>query len=672
MKKILLLTTFLFSTITFAQYTITIDAFIFDEETKQPIPYVNVECVGKDIKGVTNELGQFTITYDEGYVNEADKFQFQALNYEAFSVDASKLSTYLSKTNKIYLSPKKKDIAQNIISGTIYSEEKQTLQNAVIRVKNTFAQAQTNVNGAFSIPAEVGDVLMVDFIGMNPYEVTLTNKKSIDITLTASGELLEAVLLEGSKKKIEKRYVDTGFGKVDINSFGLGSVIKSEDIGWRRVNVTNVLSGRIAGLQINSVQGNSGPSVSLGDSFAIAKSKSPLRPGQTIMRLRGNNVVVFYDGNPFYGDVNDINVNTIDNIVAVRSLAKTVLYGGRPAILITSKNRFIQRDADGNPINTALATGNDYEEAIPMISETETINYLTALQTANSYEEALVIYEAQSKKMQNQNIPYYVDVADYFKKWNPKKSVEIITTIEKIAANNPKALKTLAFKLEEFNEFEKAKLVYQKIATLLPNSAQSYRDLAHIYKQTRNYQESLDLYVKMLTNSIKNINCSGLDEPLVAEIQQLLRKHRAELNYDEIPSNMLTATFKQDIRIVLEWNETDTEFEFQFVNPQNKFYKWEHSVAANKELMLDEVKNGYHMKEFIIDDENDGGEWIVNVKTLQNEKAFNPTYLKYTVYRNYGQANEERTIKVVKLYKQQQKVTLDKIQYQPTTVMSTR
>ncbi|WP_430410470.1 carboxypeptidase-like regulatory domain-containing protein [Kordia sp.] len=672
MKNIFFIISLLFSTTIFAQYNVTLDAFVLDAETKKPIPHANIHCVGKDIKGVTNSLGQFTIIYDDAYVNSADTFQFQALNYNSLTVDVSKLSNYLSKTNSIYLSPKKVEKFQNTISGTIYNEEKQTVQNAIVRVKNTFTETQTNVDGTFIIDAEIGDILQVDFIGMNPYEVVIKNENPIHIKLTSSGELLDAVLLEGKKEKKKKRYVDSGFGMVDIDSYGLGSVIKSEDIGWHRINITNVLSGRIAGLQINSIQGNSGPSVLAGNSFGVAKSKTPLRAGQTIMRLRGKEVLVFYDGNPFYGDINDINVNTVDNIVVVRSLSRTVLYGGRPAMLITSKNRFISTDENGSTINSVLVTGNDYKESIPMISEKETTHYLAELQTASTYEEALSIYNVQSRKAKHQNIPYYVDVSDYFKKWNPKKAVEIVANIEKIAGNNPKALKTLAYKLEEANQFEKAKHVYQRIATLLPNSAQSYRDLAVIYKRTGNYQESLNLYVKMLTNSYENINFSGLDKPLVSEIQQLLRRHRVNLEYDEIPTNMLTATFKYDVRIVIEWNEVDTEFEFQFVNPKNKFYKWEHSVAANKERMLDEVKNGYQMKEFIIDDVNNAGEWVVNIKTLENEKPFNPTYLKYTVYRNYGEPNEACSVKVVKLYKQQQKVTLDKVQYQPVTIAHTR
>ena len=113
---------------------------------------------------------------------------------------------------------------------------------------------------------------------------------------------------------------------------------------------------------------------------------------------------------------------------------------------------------------------------------------------------------------------------------------------------------------------------------------------------------------------------------------------------------------------MFEWNDPNTEFQFQFVDPNKKFFKWEHSLFETKARMLDEIKNGYHMEEFIIDDAV-SGEWIINIENFSNEPETNPTYLKYTVYKNYGLENETKKVKVVKLFDQKQKVTLDSFVY---------
>ena len=135
--------------------------------------------------------------------------------------------------------------------------------------------------------------------------------------------------------------------------------------------------------------------------------------------------------------------------------------------------------------------------------------------------------------------------------------------------------------------------------------------------------------------------------------------HRDKINFNELPGDYLTANFKYNTRIIFEWNDPYAEFELQFVNPQKKFFKWSHTKQDNQEHMLDEIKNGYATEEYIIDDEN-SGEWIINIQSFNEEKSVNPTYLKYTIYQNYGLENETKAIKVIKLSQLQQKVTLDK------------
>lgn len=669
MKKLnLFLISLLCSFSMFAQYEITIDAYILDRETQEPIPYVNVEFAGKDLKAVTDNSGKFTISFEEGLVREQDRFQLLANGYPLTTTSMKKLKRYLSVTDKIYLRADKDLTKNNKLKGTVSTKKNISIQNASIRVKNSFAVAHTDFDGVFDITANVGDTLVVSYLGMHDKEWVIRDKNPLDIILKPNAELLNEVTLKGAKKPQKKQYVDTGFGRVRLDAFGASTRISSEDIGPQHIYTSDVLRGSVAGLFVYNGGANTVPRYSISPRRSLSsRNASPIESdSQTLMLLRGESVQVYYDGFPFRGSVDDIELRTIDNIVILKSIASTILYGGKPTILITSKNRFLTKDTDGKIVNSALVTNNNYQETVPLLINTEKKPmYISELETTKNYEQALAIFEKQQQKSIYKTIPYYLDTADYFKRWDAKRSVSILQNIEVLAIENPKALKSLAYKLEELGEFGAAKKIYQRIAVLLPNASQSYRDLALAYKRAGNYQESLDLYVKMLTDSFENINFSGLQKPLLSEMQQLLRRHRSELNYKDIPSNLLKATFKYDVRLVLEWNRPDAEFELQFVNPSKKFYTWEHSITSQKDRLLDEVKNGYHMEEFIIDEADITGEWMVNIQSLEQEKNSNPTYLKYTLYTNYGAPNQQRTVKVVKLYKQQQKVTLDKIKYQP-------
>ena len=120
--------------------------------------------------------------------------------------------------------------------------------------------------------------------------------------------------------------------------------------------------------------------------------------------------------------------------------------------------------------------------------------------------------------------------------------------------------------------------------------------------------------------------------------------------------------FGYDYRVIFDWNDPNIEFNIQFVNPNNKYYNWSHTVIDNRDNMIDEIQYGYNTEEFIIDD-SDKGEWIINIENFSIENQDNPTYLKYTVYKNYGRPNEIKRIMVINLNEIKQKITLDTLMY---------
>jgi pentatricopeptide repeat protein len=243
-------------------------------------------------------------------------------------------------------------------------------------------------------------------------------------------------------------------------------------------------------------------------------------------------------------------------------------------------------------------------------------------------------------------------------RWDKDFALSILSNIADIAYNNPKALKTLAYKYEELNKPQDAMIIYKRIAILQGKDAQSYRDLAHIYTQTGNYKEAMQLYKQMLSNKIEGVDFTGLQKTIESEIKHLTTVHRDKINFKGLPDKYLEANFKYNTRIVFEWNDPYAEFELQFVNPKMKYFSWSHTKNNNYERILGEITNGYFTEEYIIDDEN-SGEWIINIQSFKEGETANPDYLKYTVYQHYGLENETKTIRVIKLSEYQQKVTLD-------------
>lgn len=648
MKKLLYLIGLMLPYTVFSQYEIAIQATIYDEVSKEPISYVNIAFNDKPIQAVTSQDGKFSLRYDENYIQEDDLLKFNALGYKSELVTAKRFYKFLANTDKIFLKPEgylsdkgaynsTSEIPKGSISGQVFIKNN-PVQGAKVRVKNSFNEVRTDSNGNFILTAENGDILEIEFIGMETQNIVV-NDRQLEVKLTPDGELLEEIVLLNEKRSSD--LINLGYNgkkKFDEITYGAGTISKKE-IGNQYYRLQDLLNGRLSKLNYNRNQSINNPSGFVFDIDGMIYSSE------------GNTQLPYVDP------------QTIESVTVLNSLTGTHKYGtlARNGVVIIRTNLMSEPKKEIKQ-NSALVIGNDYDESLPIITNNNSQPFLIELSNARTFDEAKSIYLKQKKDKTIQSVPYFVEVSDYFKRWNLDYSNDILNEISKIGYTNDKALKTLAFKLEERKEYEKAKIVYQRIAAIRPNDVQSFISLANIYKKTENYKEAMRLYKQMLSNSINGIDFSGIQNIITNEIQHMLAFHRTKVDYYDLPNDLRTADFKKDVRIVFEWNDPFNEFELQFVNPNKKYYTWYQNKLNNGNKMLDVVKNGYAMQEYIIDDA-EKGQWIINLKNLTDEPSINPTYLKYTVYNNYGLENESSEVKIIKLFEHNNKVTLDKFVY---------
>jgi hypothetical protein len=205
-QKILLLSIFLFCGYTsiFAQYKVTIEAYLYDKETQQPLQFVNVEFIGTNIKAISDSDGKFVLVYLEEAVGPESIFKCSVLGYQNLTVKSAQLFRLLQNSNKIYLTPKpflsgkSTDFKGNIF-GKVVSQS-QPIQGATVKIKNSFKEVLTDVDGYYRIDAKEDDILVVNYLGMLEKQVIVTSENEINIELQSDGELLDEVLLEGKKK----------------------------------------------------------------------------------------------------------------------------------------------------------------------------------------------------------------------------------------------------------------------------------------------------------------------------------------------------------------------------------------------------------------------------------------------------------------------------------------
>ncbi len=529
--------------------------------------------------------------------------------------------------------------------------EKGAIEGAILTVKNTFTEAITNAAGEFSIKSGDDDILVISYFGFETKEVVATPSSMMNITLDTDAELLDEVLVK-AKKEAKEKTEETAYGKQNRDALGYSTSqsLTADQINQSFTNVFDIIR-QMPGTEVFGLQGQE-------QSVIFTKNRS----------LNTALPIVVIDGAVFDQRVLDaISPTQIVKITLLKSLNSTLRYGqlgAGGAILITTQL------GEGNALTpeqkqaSLLVKGNDYTENILTIENAPTVeSYLLSLERAASFEEAKQMYQEQIASGNYNTIPYYISVSDYFLKWDANFSFQVLSNIAKEATNNTKALRTYAYKLEERKEFLKALSVHKRIVALRPGESQSYLDLAMASEAVGDYETAFALYYQIIFNKIPNVDCTEIQDIAINEIRHLLAFHKNKVPFQTLPNDFLAAKLKQDIRIVLQWNNPLKDFEVQFVSPENKFFIWNHTKFDNAQLMKEEVEQGYAIKEYIVDEKSKGN-WRVNISALEEESQKNPTYLKYTLYRNFGLPTETKEVKVINLSQFTEKVTLDNFIYQ--------
>lgn len=520
------------------------------------------------------------------------------------------------------------------------------IQGAVITVKNTFNEAVTNLKGEFSIKVTLDDtVFEITSFAMEYKEMSIKRGASMTIELDYDGQLLDEVVLKG-KSKSKDQYEETAYGRKNKKALGYssGMEITEEDIKGTDVTVFDILR-KMPGVEIFGMPGFN----------------------QSILFTRNRTITsqaprVVLDGALLDQSIlNSLSPSEISSIKLLKGLTATLRYGQLGSggiIFIETKLGKGNNVTTKEKIKSLQVKGNQYIETVPLLASVKTKSTtLVALEKATTFAQAKAIFETQEKTIST--IPFYIESSDYFLRWDKGYSFKILSTIASLAPNNIKALKAYAFILEQRAEYKKVVSIYTRILALRPDSSQVYRDLALAHQAAGDYELAFTLLYQIVYNTIPNVDCSAIQELAYNELRHLLAFHKSKVPFEKLPNELLSLNYKKDIRMVFQWTQPDVDFDIQFVSPEGKFFNWTHTGFESKTLLQDEVSQGYAIKEHIIDDAQPGT-WVVNMEFLSNERPKNPTYLKYTVFQDYGLPTQTKKTKIIAMKDLQNKVTIDR------------
>lgn len=538
-----------------------------------------------------------------------------------------------------------------IYSGKVTDFNKQPLAQVHIVSKGTDFGTQTDIEGNYSIAVFVGDTLLFSHIGMQTLEVPLSSIPStLNVSMKAKDTKLEEVIVEAKKNR---RTQSTLLAEYPTNK----NLIKTSN---------GILDKDRSSSSMHIIQGED--LITFGTDFLYSlKNLHPtlrvVRPPEDILnplvylrRLSFSEGVdpptAIFDLDGFIQEKvpTFLSANEIERIAILERNAALTRYGSKGAggvIVINTKTQTwqddlgVKRKYDNRALVDSLTNGitsiKSYRDSVPA--------FIAKLQATKTEKQASSLYARQKQKYFDKP-HYFLEAYDFFlSRWAKSRiSEDIGRYLKENFSKNVPVLKALAYLHEKYGIHDIALSIYLDILKLRSANPQSHRDVANAYAQNGDLTSALVRYTrykKAVGELTENrFDDYGKDHLMTTEINNILKQTK----------KISEATEDKSTRIVFEWNNPESVMEFQFVTPDGFYDNWSNRVR------LDEVENTekveeYSSKDFFLDSENKGL-WKININYKSGLFEI-PTYLKVTVYYDYGLESQSFEVKVYKFSKKQ-------------------
>ena len=524
------------------------------------------------------------------------------------------------------------------INGRV-SDENGYLSDVTVISRGNNTQTLTDSLGNFSIEAQNRGILEFRYIGKNTILLRGSDSATKNIYMTDGNMVLDEVVLENNKNE----EIDNGYGKLDKKRLGYSiETLDGDKIIPSNTDIKDAVAGKFAGIKIGNNDdltqfvGRGRYTTILGNQYGLVVIDGLVTQQSDSSRDNG-----------FIADTGFIDPANIESVTYLKGLAATNIYGsdGSNGVLLiktktgTSSYKKKKKKQLGN--TPTYIDDTEIEEIIDK-------PYIREISQTTTIEEAYKTYLSQ-RELYGKDVNFFFDMASYFKNWNNSYMIKRILSnvLEVQKSLDVEILRMLAYKYEEFDMFDESVEAYEQIISIKPSESQAYRNLALSYQLNKQFTKAQEVHNKIYNNKYTEVNSfSGLKQTINSEYKNLVALHNSTLVAADIPDFYKKNT-EYDTRIVFEWSYFDAQFDLQIVNPQQRYYTWSHTQNEERSRIIKETAQGYGLEEFFIT-KKDKGEWLFNITYYGKKTGDNsiPTYLKITVYNNFGRPNQTKKVTV--------------------------
>lgn len=571
----------------------------------------------------------------------------------------------------------------NTIFGKV-TDGREGMSDVTVMVEDSDRTTFTDEEGKYRIQANPGEILRFSYQGMKTQRIMVEDvTRVLNPVLSFDVAELDEVVVVGSNRKTQKELayeynanenlIRTAYGILNAETApGKIQFLKEEDINPITICILDLLRNQFPGVrvqgdclggggnraqfqgQVTNITANAASDAGSFQGFDDPEGgKVFIRGASSIFNQRS--AIFDVDGQIFYTAPVWLDVRQIRRLAILNNFATTTMYGNVGAGGVIVVNTLTASPKPKKITDLARLRNNYLTEKVlsPQQVADNAPTYMRELRASGSDQQARSVFEKFAARYSSS--PYFfLDAYTYFSEERNDQGFadSIIAERMRLFDGNPVLLKALAYTYQAQGRDERAHEQYKKVFELRPGYGQSYMDLAESYRDIGAYDKAAGIYQRyyyLVDEGYLMQDSTAFQPILEREYNNLLYLNRAAVVSADKRDELYV---EQEIdfkgtRVVFEWNDGEAEFDLQFVNPERQYFNWEHSQSKYGDEIMMEKRIGFNTQEFLIDDSM-AGTWQVNATYLGN-KSLTPTYLKVTIYDNFGTRSQRKQVRVFKL-----------------------
>lgn len=286
------------------------------------------------------------------------------------------------------------------VTGQIVDDQGEPLIGVNVLIKGSTNGVITDLNGNYTlITTEANPILQYSYIGYKPQEVLLKNQLTINLTLSSDTQVIDEVVVTALGIKRASKAL----------SYNVQQVSEDELLRNKDTNFINALSGKVAGVTINSSSSGVGGAskVVMRGTKGIDQSSNALYviDGVPMFNLAGEGGKEF-DSVGSTEAIADINPEDIESMSVLTGAAAAALYGSHAAngaVVITTKK--------GKAGHNSLTITQGTEFLNPFV----TPRFQNRYGTGSLLSNVAVLDKSWGNKLNEANFMGYSPTKDYLK-----------------------------------------------------------------------------------------------------------------------------------------------------------------------------------------------------------------------------------------------------------------